>query len=295
MTSTDANVAFLEALNAGKYDADLNAPVRLIPHEGRMLGEVRRIDFVKAHGIQPQPSRVISFGRCNMQCPYCFRDAQFVDEEYNVANTVEVKLGSILALIKPAIALGETIRLSGGDPCLYPKVSEFIARYVVANNGSVSYCHNGTAPGFVRRLLPFASSAAIDVKSLNEQDFIHRTGVDERRARIFMQSSLECIETLTNAGVLTEVRTTIFSDTRTSDLETIADQISRRAGDGTLFWTLRNFESVSDLDWGPMPVRKVIDLSDYLSRRHPNLYIGFRRNWDDGKLRYVRAGLQFID
>jgi len=109
-----------------------------------------------------------------------------------------------------------------------------------------------------------------------------------------MQSSLECVETLTRAEVLTEVRTTVFYDTRTSDLETIADQISRRAGEGALFWTLRNFDPVPELDWAPMPVRKVIDISDYLSRRHPNLFIGYRRNWDDGKLRYVRSGLQFI-
>ncbi|MDR5728907.1 MAG: hypothetical protein RB191_15935 [Terriglobia bacterium] len=84
------SVTFGRQLHEGHFDKLLHSTVRIIPFEGRLLGETRRIDFLKALGQPAEVSRIIAFGKCNMSCPYCARDAQSIDAENNVRDSVMV-------------------------------------------------------------------------------------------------------------------------------------------------------------------------------------------------------------
>ena len=64
--------------------------MRIIPFDGKPLGEVREVRFIKVLGREIEKARIVSFGRCNYHCPYCRRDAQFVDEKGNVLSSEEV-------------------------------------------------------------------------------------------------------------------------------------------------------------------------------------------------------------
>lgn len=108
--------------------------MRLIPFNNKPLGEVRDIRFIKALGRPVETARIISFGRCNYHCPYCKRDAQFVDENGNVLISEEFDDHMILELISRSIATGERVRLSGGDPCMHPRDSLRIAEFAHEQN-----------------------------------------------------------------------------------------------------------------------------------------------------------------
>ena len=59
-------------------------------------------------------TRIFSFGKCNVSCPYCKRDCQFRDDKGNIIVATQVALRDLFGLAEGAHARGETVRFSGG-------------------------------------------------------------------------------------------------------------------------------------------------------------------------------------
>lgn len=115
-------------------------------------------------------NRIISFGECNVACPYCKRDCQFIGESGLPEVTIEIPLLDVLRVAVGAEQRGETVRLSGGDPVTHPQQSLLIARYIYEQFGQKSsIAHNGSGTAWVNRMAPYLSSAAIDLKATPEK------------------------------------------------------------------------------------------------------------------------------
>ena len=81
-------------------------------------------------------TRIFSFGSCNMACPYCKRDCQFVDAHGRPIVAVHVPLSDLLLLAETAFHRGEIVRFSGGDPVMYARECLVIAEYLWQTHGA---------------------------------------------------------------------------------------------------------------------------------------------------------------
>ena len=111
--------------------------------------------FLRRLAENIEVARIVSFGRCNYYCPYCRRDAQFVDHNGNVINSVDVPHSTIYAILEESLHSGQRIRLSGGDPCMHPRDSLNIAKWAFDKGHKISLCHSGSSPSYIKRMAPY--------------------------------------------------------------------------------------------------------------------------------------------
>ena len=105
-----------------------------------------------------------------------------------------------------------------------------------------------------------------------------------------IRNSLECQRILTEGGILTDVRTCVFSTTTYDDLYKIAQMIVQSGDSGKKFWTIRQYSLVPGLSWRPLPVESFKEWVKYLSSDFPQLYIGYRAKWQGGGLEFWKNG-----
>ena len=72
--------------------------VKLLLHEGKVGQEVRRLYFYNAFGLPVLTTRILSFGSCNYECPYCRRMDTFRLPDGSVIESAEVTYEEIIAL-----------------------------------------------------------------------------------------------------------------------------------------------------------------------------------------------------
>lgn len=101
--------------------------MKLIPHNGRAFGEVRKAHFLKVFDRPVELMQIVSFGSCNFHCPYCKRDGQYIDSNGNIYTAKEYDFNTVL---EELLQVDNRIRLSGGDPCMHVKDSLAIAKAV---------------------------------------------------------------------------------------------------------------------------------------------------------------------
>ncbi len=260
--------------------------MRIIPHNGEPLGEVRPVRFLQAIGLPSERARIVAFGRCNFACPYCMRDSQFVDEKGNALVSREIEDDVIFGKLETAFATGERIRLSGGDPCMHPQDSLRIARWVAERGGKISLCHNGSSPRFIDSMLQYLAYAAIDLKSPREDEFALRAGVAESVAAHSIEKFQEVCRLILGAGIILDVRTCVFSTTTLDDLMSIAGIIAGFGHSNRKFWTIRQYVPVTGLDWRPLPPQTLEEWIAMIAIEYPNLHIGCRTEWYGGYFRH---------
>ena len=239
--------------------------------------EIRKAYFLEAFGRPVEKMAIFSFGACNYSCPYCKRDGQFKGDDGQILRAQEYSWEEIMGHIDRAIAAGQRIRLSGGDPCMFPRHALQIAKYVWGRYGQkISIAHNGSSLQLVQALLPYLEYAAIDVKGASDASLAYRAGMTPQGGRL--ARTLGVIETLAKAGVLVDVRTCVFGDTSEQELVAIRDMLLAIPGArGRIFWTLRKYNEIASCDFVPGDVRKIKEFAEKLAT--PELKVGFRDKW----------------
>ena len=158
--------------------------ISMLPWAGVVGKETRRLYFnlavkdgemlqgdmvreVKGNIYDELPTnRLISYGECNVSCPYCKRDMQFVTDTGEVINTAIIPIDDVLRLCLWAIERNETPRFSGGDPVSFKNETLAIAEYLyLFHDAKMSIAHNGTWGESITSLIPYLSSAAVDLKA----------------------------------------------------------------------------------------------------------------------------------
>lgn len=265
--------------------------MRIIPHQGKALGEVRQVRFLKAFERPAEHARIVSFGRCNYRCPHCMRDAQFVDENGDVLASTEVDDQLVFDQIVDAMNAGERIRLSGGDPCMFPNESAAIAKLCRSMGKRISVCHNGSNPRYISKIAADIEYAAIDLKAVNAKDYALRAGLSERVAAQVMPNFVKvCDQVLSQSHALLDARTCMFDTTSYTELTEFAEKISSLPCTDRVFWTIRQYLPVANLDWKPMPQEILFGMIEDVSKQFPWLRIGCRLAWRGGQFPYWKSG-----
>lgn len=239
-------------------------------------------------------TRIFSFGTCNVQCPYCKRDCQFIDDKGRPIVAIDVKLESLYMMAETAIGRGEIIRFSGGDPVMFQKVCLALSWYVNTLYGKkTSIAHNGSGPKWVKEMLPFMDSAAIDLKAIREK-MGKVMGISEEAGKNMYRKSLETQSLFSdpkiNSGrAILDVRTPVFGDTSLTDMMRLGIDICK--GDPrTVFWTWRLYKKVEGCDWLVPDKEPVIEMLTQVSAAFPEHWMGIRAKWNGGGMLYFRAG-----
>ena len=287
--------------------------VPMLEHAGKVGGETRRLYFALALNsrnklnVLPQlrgssrdeaktvqkmlpVTRILSFGRCNVNCPYCKRDCQFISDAGLPISAVDVPLSTLFEIAEDAHARGETIRFSGGDPVMFPREPLALATYMAERHGAaVSIAHNGTGPGWVRKMLPFLSSAAIDLKGTPEA--IGRVmGISNTAGPRMFALSNETQRLIAGTGsCFLDVRTPIFGHTTLNEMLRLAEHVTLNDRD-TTFWTWRMYKSVVGCSWEVPDKLRVFEMMAEVSARFPQHWLGVRAKWERGGMVYFLNG-----
>lgn len=245
-------------------------------------GEVRKLFFYEAFEKTVDNIRIISFGACNFACPYCKRDGAFRSADGSIISAINCDIEDLFKVCDDAIEKGQVVRLSGGDPVVFPEASLQIAEYVKEKGGRLSIAHNGSSPRFVKKLIEVGvlESAAIDLKAPRE-DMSLRAGLKNGTGAKMYDRSIETQDLLSSSGVLVDVRTPIFSTTTIDDLLELAGDIVK-GGDGEReFWTLRIYKPVVGCDWEPpRNIESVVWMIRQVKAEYPQLKMGLRAKWE---------------
>jgi pyruvate formate lyase activating enzyme len=241
--------------------------------------ETRPAYFLTAFGRPVENMAIISFGSCNLNCPYCKRAGQFRDENGKTIKLRETNWTTLQKLIDNAIQQGKRIRLSGGDPCMYPDESLHIAKYILNTYGQkVSVAHNGTSLKYVERMAKYVEYVAIDFKGGYPETYSKRAAISELQAAKYINETKKIIEFCANCNILIDIRTCVFNDTEWSELQKIADFINSLNA-SNVFWTLRQYSLVPTCDLLPIELGKLQSIAMKLNNNYPLIKIGIRSKW----------------
>jgi len=253
--------------------------MKMLTHRGEIGGEIRPIYFLKHFGMPVPQARIMSFGACNFACPYCKRDGQFRGSDGSIITSIAASWTDIESVVRDAVAKGQTVRLSGGDPVMFPSESERIARLVKELGGVFSMAHNGSSPRFALKMADCGlHSAAIDLKS-TRRGYGEAIGNSCKQGRMSYDRSLETQRVLAGRGVYVDVRTPVFGHTSLDDMLELASDISKASGHRT-FWTWRLYKPVQGCDWSAPDQNSVTWMIHQVKAEFPSLPIGLRAKWE---------------
>ncbi len=286
----------------GEFNLAPENEILMLPHGDVIARECRHLYFWGAVDEKTQKmgiclaqnedipkTRIISVGRCNAACPYCKRDCQFITGDGVPIAAVPVSLLDIAAICEGAVARNEIPRFSGGDPVMYHKQVLALAKYLFKRHGvRSSIAHNGSASAWVTQMIPYLSSAAIDLKAVPEK-IGEIMGVGSR-GPVMYQRSLDTQHSLSSAGVFLDVRTPVFGDTSIEEMFRLAGDIIRVNSLSHTFWTWRLYKPVMGCEFQVPDRDIVVGMMKEISVSCPNLWMGLRAKWVSGGMLFVRNG-----
>lgn len=260
--------------------------IKVLTYKGEVGGEVRPLYFYKVMNREICDARIISFGACNFHCSYCKRDGAFVTKSGDIISSIEASEAELLSVCDDAVAKGQVVRISGGDPVMFPAMSMRIAEYVFEKFGKkISIAHNGSSPALIRKLLPYLESAAIDLKApISEMGA--RIGLEQKFGEKMYQRSLQVQDALSDTGILVDVRTPIFATTTLDDMLQLAEDIMKGGNNKNEFWTWRMYSPIRGCDWLPPKKDAVIWMIKEVKKLYPKLKIGLRAKWEPNGFLY---------
>ncbi|WP_028987588.1 radical SAM protein [Thermicanus aegyptius] len=305
---------FLHLLN----DLSLPESVLMLRHQGVIGKEVRRFNPGWWYSYQKTPGsekllsgkgskkhvpgvetlRIFSFGSCQLACPYCKRDMQ----EFAEASVAPMRIRDLFRLAERTVREGERIRLSGGDPSAFPRISLAIARYSTEVLGhKASIAHHSLAPNWLKSISPYLLSAALDLKGTPDT-ILAVAGIVNRHAdgnQIF-NTALKGIRLAAESGILLDVRTPVFASTTLNDMRLLANHLCEIAvAEKPIFWTWRPYKPVKHeipaeyrtplVSWEAPEKEKVMEMAIKVSRLFPKLPIGIKLAWNNAGMIYIHG------
>lgn len=259
--------------------------IPMIAFDGEIGKEIRPLYFYQAMGRKIKNARILSFGACNFQCPYCKRGGAFRDKEGNIVSAYRTTINDLLNICNDAISKNQIIRLSGGDPVMFKDEALKIGEYVWNKyHQKISLAHNGSSPEFALKMAKYLESAAIDIKGAKKELWF-RAGISQNVGEKMYDNSIKVQNILARANVLVDIRTPIFGDTKLKDMIVIASDI---VGGGlkNKFWTWRIYKPVDGCSWSTIDKKKVITMIKKIKKMFPKLKIGLRAKWEPNGFLY---------
>ncbi|MBP2070793.1 4Fe-4S cluster-binding domain-containing protein [Thermoanaerobacterium butyriciformans] len=252
----------------------------ILPYKGEIISEIRPAYFLKAFGKEPLPMRIFSFGKCNFNCEYCKREGQWKNKNGSILHSVQVEENILYKKIDETISSRQVIRLSGGDPCMYKRLSLKMLKYAKQKGGITSIAHNGSSVELAKTIYPYLDFASIDVKASNAAKFAELTGLTESKSEKMLNNSYKVQKILSENGVLVDVRTCVFADTTIEDLLIIGKKIQESGNITNKFWTIRLYNEIKGSNKKTLKEEDALKMLEIVKKEIPNLKIGIRTKWE---------------
>lgn len=149
----------------------------------------------------------IFFGHCNYRCPFC-QNSLLIGEKITEPVLSE---DDVLTHLKKRKNILEGVCITGGEPTLYNKLPEFIAK-IKALGYLVKLDTNGTNPTVVKSLVEndLIDYVAMDIKNAREE---YPISCGTKNA--FLDQIDETISFLMNGNIPYEFRTTLVKEEHT--------------------------------------------------------------------------------
>ena len=244
--------------------------------------EIRTAYFLEAFGRRPEPMHIISFGKCNYSCVYCKRNGNFKRKDGSIIESNYYSLKDLIEIIDNKFKdFGRPrIRLSGGDPCMYPKESLLIAKYIKERySKKISIAHNGSNPDFVKELAPYLEYMAIDYKPKDKEKFKR---VTKTKAKGIDKKLIKILEIAKENNILTDIRIVVFNDTTEEELSSMIEDV--KPFKDIVHVTLRRYHKTSNCTLLELNEKDFAKLGNRLRIKFPDIRIGLRTAWKSGLL-----------
>lgn len=205
-----------------------------------LVAGVVELSFTDYPGI---PALVAFVPGCPFRCPMC-QNSSILE----VKPEHEKELDEFLSRIKVALGTVDAVKVSGGEPTLYPefmlKLSEFCRKHGLLFGLDT----NGYFPDVVRSLLGHVNLVSVDVKAAFDDDLYSRIiGVDKGAEAISRLE--ETLRVLFSSNVYVDVRTTLIPtvNDREEHMRNIGEKLTElgyvdKALRGEASYTLQEFE-----------------------------------------------------
>jgi pyruvate formate lyase activating enzyme len=116
--------------------------------------DLSTIDYLR------KPAMVIFMAGCVFQCPMCHNWRMI-----EVSPDQEVELSRVFERIEKAGSFIEAVKVSGGEPTLYPDVLVEIANFCKKKNLSFGFDTNGFFPENVKKVVNETDLVSVDIKA----------------------------------------------------------------------------------------------------------------------------------
>ncbi|MEX2724588.1 MAG: anaerobic ribonucleoside-triphosphate reductase activating protein [Candidatus Freyarchaeota archaeon] len=152
-----------------------------------------------------KPAMVIFVAGCSFRCPMC-HNWRMLD----VTPNQEVELSKVLARIEKASPLVEAVKVSGGEPTLYPEVLLEIANFCERKNLSFGFDTNGFFPENIKKLVNSADLISIDIKAPFNDPALYSKLVGFHDGEKVIENLMATLETVFGSGSYADLRTTVI-------------------------------------------------------------------------------------
>ncbi len=160
-----------------------------------------------------KPAMVIFVAGCPFRCPMCHNWKML-----ETSPDQEVELSRIFERIENASSLIDAVKVSGGEPTLYPDVLLEIANFCKKKNLSFGFDTNGFLPENAKQLVNKADLISIDIKApFNNPDLYSKLCGISNGEKIIKNLSLT-IKTVLESNSYADLRTTVIPTLNTEEI-----------------------------------------------------------------------------
>lgn len=152
-----------------------------------------------------KPVMVVFVAGCRFQCPMCHNWRMM-----EATSDREVELSRVFERIEKASSFIEAVKVSGGEPTLYPEFLMEIANYCEKKGLSFGFDTNGFFPESVKELVSKTALVSIDVKAPfnNPELYSKLTGLDDGEKII--ENLIQTIKIVFGSHCYADLRTSVI-------------------------------------------------------------------------------------
>jgi len=159
-------------------------------------------------------SSVIFLIGCNLRCQFCQNSSLWIEN-----NPLSISSEYILEELEKRKSFSRFIVVSGGEPCIYPSLPDFI-KYLYNSGFKVKLDTNGLNPDMIKRCIPYLDYIAMDIKTSPELYVLLEPKVKWKlrqfyeldkiqKSKYYRNKILKSIKLIMNSGINYEFRTTV--------------------------------------------------------------------------------------
>jgi uncharacterized radical SAM superfamily Fe-S cluster-containing enzyme len=222
------------------------------PIKGKQAACPNGCGICDRHLSQPMMINIDLTNRCNLNCPFCFANANKRGE------VVELSIEQVRKMIETACAVDTVqpvcFQYTGGEPTIHPQFLEALAEAKKRESTQVQVATNGIRFAQDADFAAKAGEAGLNVA------YLQFDGLDDKvymktRGRALLETKLKAIDNLYRASVRTVLVPTIVKGVND-------DQI----GDIVRF-AVKNIDRVIGISWQPVAFTGRIDYQQRLAQR----------------------------